>query len=435
MTNTAIYVDHISKMYLVGSANQRHDTLRDLLVDLAKWRPFRGDENRNESNRLWALKDISFEVKRGEVLGIIGRNGAGKSTLLKILSRITEPTEGRAVINGRVGSLLEVGTGFHPELTGRENVYLNGSLLGMYRNEIDRKFDEIVAFAEIEKFLETPVKRYSSGMYVRLAFAVAAHLEPEILFIDEVLAVGDLKFQKKCLGKMGEIANLGRTILFVSHNMNAVQRICSKSLLLDQGQIVSFGQTAKVVSDYYSQVASVAPVKQWIDLTTLPREGTGKARFTKVYLSSNESQFAYKPFPGGPLEIILDIFSIGTYSVSALAVSLWDDLGTMLINLDTLSLGKVINLVPGTNFVVFKIEKLNLNAGVYTFAFWLSDYPAEVYDSIKYCLNIEVIDQNAGNLGIPTEGTVICDFVVHQFRSNFHLHPSRSAMGPPKTLS
>ncbi|HET59761.1 MAG TPA: ABC transporter ATP-binding protein, partial [Chloroflexi bacterium] len=198
----------------------------------------------------WALKDVSFEVKRGEVVGVIGRNGAGKSTLLKILSRITEPTTGHAEIHGRVGSLLEVGTGFHPELTGRENIYLNGAILGMKRTEIARKFDEIVAFSEIEKFLDTPVKRYSSGMYVRLAFAVAAHLEPEILLVDEVLAVGDASFQKKCLGKMGDIAGEGRTVLFVSHNMAAVQSLCSKALLLVHGQIDAIGDVDSVIQGY-----------------------------------------------------------------------------------------------------------------------------------------------------------------------------------------
>ncbi len=383
------------------------------MVEVFK-KPFTRDGHKILTDQLWALKDITFEVTHGEVLGIIGRNGAGKSTLLKLLSRITEPTSGRAVINGRVGSLLEVGTGFHPELTGRENIYLNGSLLGMRRVEINRKFDEIVAFAEIEKFLDTPVKRYSSGMYVRLAFAVAAHLEPEILLIDEVLAVGDLDFQKKCLGKMGEVANIGRTVLFVSHNMNAIQRLCSKCLMLDQGQIVSFGQTENVVSNYYSKVTAIAPVDQWIDLTIFSREGTRKATFTRLFMSSGSQQHANKPYPGGSLEITLDILSTGAYSVSALAISLWNDLGTNLINADTLSQGKIIKLNPGSNLVSFKIESLNLNAGVYTLALWLADYPAEVFDSVKHCLNIEVVDPNVGSLGIPTEGTVICDFKVQQ---------------------
>jgi len=233
MTDIAIRVENLSKLYHIGRARQRHDTLRDALS--AAFRRPASRAARREDETLWALRDVSFEVQRGEVVGIIGRNGAGKSTLLKILSRITEPTSGRAEIHGRVGSLLEVGTGFHPELTGRENVYLNGAILGMHRTEIDRKFDEIVAFAEIEKFLDTPVKHYSSGMYVRLAFAVAAHLDPEILLVDEVLAVGDAAFQRKCLGKMDSVGKEGRTVLFVSHNMAAVTNLCDWGLLLDAG--------------------------------------------------------------------------------------------------------------------------------------------------------------------------------------------------------
>jgi len=209
-------------------------------------------DNSLQSTDLWALKDVSFEVKRGEVLGIIGRNGAGKSTLLKILSKITEPTSGRVVMRGRVGSLLEVGTGFHPELTGRENIFLNGAILGMRKKEIEHKFDEIVAFSEVEKFIDTPVKRYSSGMYVRLAFAVAAHLDPEILVVDEVLAVGDAAFQKKCLGKMGEVAHQGRTVLFVSHNMGMINSLCRSALLLERGRLELCGSVSKAISTYYS---------------------------------------------------------------------------------------------------------------------------------------------------------------------------------------
>jgi lipopolysaccharide transport system ATP-binding protein len=413
MSQVAIQASHLSKMYLIGRAQQRQDTLRDLLVDLAR-RPFRRDGQQDQADQLWALKDVSFEVMHGEVLGIIGRNGAGKSTLLKILSRITEPTQGRAVINGRVGSLLEVGTGFHPELTGRENIYLNGSLLGMRRAEIERKFDEIVAFAEIERFLDTPVKRYSSGMYVRLAFAVAAHLEPEILLIDEVLAVGDLEFQKKCLGKMGEVASFGRTVLFVSHNMNAVQRLCSKALMLDQGQIVSYGKTDKVVSDYYTQVAAVARVNQWNDLTHLPREGTGRAQFTRISFTSKNPAYDDRPYPNGPLEVDLEIASDGAYPVSSMAFTLYDALGTMLINTDTISQGTLIHLRPGLNRVRFKLERLNLTAGVYTLGLWMANPPAEVFDWIKYGLNVEVVDPETGSLGIRVKGAVLCDFSVQQ---------------------
>jgi lipopolysaccharide transport system ATP-binding protein len=259
MTDIAIRVDNLSKLYHLGARQQRPDTLRDALTGAFARRRRNGPtptDHRSpitdpgSPDDLWALKDVSFEVKRGEVVGIIGRNGAGKSTLLKILSRITEPTSGVAEIHGRVGSLLEVGTGFHPELTGRENIFLNGAILGMRRVEIQRSFDEIVAFAEIERFLDTPVKRYSSGMYVRLAFAVAAHLEPEILLVDEVLAVGDAAFQKKCLGKMGDVAQEGRTVLFVSHNLPATMSLCQSGLMLDHGRIGSSGYIHKVVSDY-----------------------------------------------------------------------------------------------------------------------------------------------------------------------------------------
>lgn len=246
-----ITVDGISKRYIIGK-KESYGSLRDEVMD-ALSSPFRRvfkGQKAEEDPEVWALRDISFNVFEGDVLGIIGRNGAGKSTLLKILSRITEPTEGRIEMHGRIASLLEVGTGFHPELTGRENIYMNGALLGMSSREIKAKFDEIVAFSEIEKFLDTPVKRYSSGMYVRLAFAVAAHLEPEILIVDEVLAVGDSSFQKKCLGKMGEVAKGGRTVLFVSHNLSAVSELCTKAVLLSKGMVDSVGKPDDVI-DYY----------------------------------------------------------------------------------------------------------------------------------------------------------------------------------------
>ena len=243
MSETIIKVENLSKRYVIGDQREKGDALRHALEAAVRnplqWFRARKEAVAKEHEEFWALKDVSFEVKRGDVVGIIGRNGAGKSTLLKILSRITEPTEGRVRIDGRVASLLEVGTGFHQELTGRENVFLNGAILGMQRAEIKQKFDEIVAFADVEKFLDTPVKRYSSGMYVRLAFAVAAHLEPEILIVDEVLAVGDAVFQKKCLGKMKDVAGHGRTVLFVSHNMAAIQQLCSRCVLLCKGTVAA----------------------------------------------------------------------------------------------------------------------------------------------------------------------------------------------------
>ncbi len=250
MGDIAIQVEHLSKQYTLGTSRYQHDTLRDQLTDGLKALFRRNGRPPSNKNTIWALKDVSFEVREGEVVGIIGRNGAGKSTLLKILSRITEPTSGYAKIHGRVGSLLEVGTGFHPELTGRENIYLNGAILGMRRVEIERKFDEIVAFAEVEKFIDMPVKHYSSGMYLRLAFAVAAHLESEILIIDEVLAVGDQAFQKKCLGKMDEVSHTGRTVLFVSHNMTAIEFLCDRCFLFDQGRLEVSGETGIITARY-----------------------------------------------------------------------------------------------------------------------------------------------------------------------------------------
>lgn len=268
MSNIAIKVENLSKRYRIGVREERHETLTGAVTDIAT-RPFKNFRRLTRLSRfsknghyaediIWAVKHVSFEVKKGEVLGIIGSNGAGKSTLLKILSRITQPTEGYARINGRVGSLLEVGTGFHSELTGRENVYLNGTILGMTRREIARKFDEIVDFSGVEKFIDTPVKRYSSGMKVRLAFAVAAHLEPEILIVDEVLAVGDAEFQRRCLGKMQAVATGGRTVLFVSHNMGAINQLCHSALLLENGEMQMRGDATEVVEAYLSKVTDNA---------------------------------------------------------------------------------------------------------------------------------------------------------------------------------
>ena len=270
MSNLAIRCEGLSKRYRIGASLERYKALRDVITDAAAapFRRLRGASRNGSGNHthvastqaivdngyIWALDDVSFEIKPGEVVGIIGRNGAGKSTLLKILSRITKPTSGRAAVYGRVGSLLEVGTGFHPELTGRENIFLNGAILGMRRSEINRKFDEIVAFAEVEKFIDTPVKHYSSGMYMRLAFGVAAHMETEVLIVDEVLAIGDAQFQKKCFQRMSEIGRHGRTILFVSHNMSAVRTICEQALIVDHGRLLARGEVNQTIDQYLAQV-------------------------------------------------------------------------------------------------------------------------------------------------------------------------------------
>jgi lipopolysaccharide transport system ATP-binding protein len=297
MGKVAIRVQGLSKQFRIGK-QERYRAFRDIVTE-AMLAPFRraagllrgnaaAAANLNET--IWALKDVAFEVKNGDVVGIIGRNGAGKSTLLKILSRITEPTEGQVDIYGRVGALLEVGTGFHPELTGRENIYLNGAILGMKREEIRRKFDEIVAFSEVEKFIDTPVKHYSSGMGLRLGFAVAAHLEPDILIVDEVLAVGDATFQKKCLGKMGEVAGEGRTVLFVSHNLDAVTRLCSRGVLLDQGRVIADGPTQQVVRSYLRSGLGTMAAREWQDNIKAP--GNDIARLRSVRVTTQTGQTA-----------------------------------------------------------------------------------------------------------------------------------------------
>jgi lipopolysaccharide transport system ATP-binding protein len=304
MSDIAIRVEKLSKLYKIGAAKYRHDTLRDQLAEGLRSlfrRNGRLSSAGSHDDFIWALKDVSFEVKRGEVTGIIGRNGAGKSTLLKILSRITEPTTGSADIYGRVGSLLEVGTGFHGELTGRENIYLNAAILGMSKAEIDRKFDDIVDFSGVEKFIDTPVKRYSSGMFVRLAFAVAAHLEPEILIVDEVLAVGDAAFQKKCLRKMEDVARTGRTVLFVSHNMAAVEHLCHTGIMLQDG-ILSFSGSSKEAVDFY--LRSVSGEEQIsnshsVDLTNVTSRRQGSRQLlNRLELFSDEGE----PL-NGPLRI------------------------------------------------------------------------------------------------------------------------------------
>jgi lipopolysaccharide transport system ATP-binding protein len=286
-----IRVMDVGKQYRIGSPQSSYVTLRETLASLAS-APLRrwARESSSVQETFWALQGVNFEVSPGEVVGIIGRNGAGKSTLLKLLSRITEPTTGRIELYGRIGSLLEVGTGFHPELSGRENIYLNGAILGMARAEITRKFDEIVAFAEVEKFIDTPVKHFSSGMYMRLAFAVAAHLEPEILLVDEVLAVGDGRFQRKCLDKMQDVGRQGRTVLFVSHNMSAITRLCPRTILLDAGQVNSDGQSSQVVGAYLSSGLGTTAVRVWPDLNTAP--GNDIVRLCAVRVCTEDGIFS-----------------------------------------------------------------------------------------------------------------------------------------------
>ena len=332
MSDSIISVENLSKLYLIGRQAEKGDGLRHVLERAVRspfgWMGSGKDGKQAKTKEFWALRDLHFQVKQGEVVGIIGRNGAGKSTLLKILSRITEPTQGRIRLRGRVASLLEVGTGFHPELTGRENIYLNGAILGMGRVEIKRKFDEIVAFAGLETFLDTPVKRYSSGMYVRLGFAVAAHLEPEILIVDEVLAVGDAEFQKKCLQKMGDVAHGGRTVLFVSHNMQAVTRLCPRCILLNEGRIKLDGSSAQVANAYLNSGVSTAATREWPDIATAP--GDEVARFRAVRVRSGEGEVIESTDARQPVGIELE-FEILTPGRKFLPhFALWNQDGTVL---------------------------------------------------------------------------------------------------------
>lgn len=307
MSESIISVENLSKCYKIGRQAAKGDGLRHVLENAVRapfnWLKPEARANRAKTEEFWAVKDLNLEIKRGEMMGIIGRNGAGKSTFLKLLSRITEPTTGSIRLRGRVASLLEVGTGFHPELTGRENIFLNGAILGMSRVEIKRKFDEIVAFAEIDRFLDTPVKRYSSGMYVRLAFAVAAHLEPEILIVDEVLAVGDAEFQKKCLGKMEDVSTKdGRTVLLVSHQMPAIQNLCTRCILMDRGRLIQQGGTDEIVNAYMTQGASLAAG----GLDNRPdRAGKGEVRVTSIDLRDESGNIIREAISGNDVYLSL----------------------------------------------------------------------------------------------------------------------------------
>lgn len=311
MEQPVVKIQNVSKKYRIGGLHPGYMTFREMIGDLFA-APLRRLRNGSDSHQeLWALSDVNLEVHQGEPIGIIGHNGAGKSTLLKILSRITKPTRGEVEIFGRIGSLLEVGTGFHPDLTGRENVYLNGAILGMRRAEIDRKFDEIVAFAELEKFIETPVKFYSSGMYVRLAFSVAAHLEPEILIMDEVLAVGDAAFQQKCLDKMHSIRQRGHTIFFVSHNMPAVTRLCKRVILLEGGRVKADGEPHSVVNQYITSSRKTGASREWVDGTNAPGDSVVRLRGVRVCNERGETTAAVDVRRPLRIEVTYDVLDAG----------------------------------------------------------------------------------------------------------------------------
>ena len=380
-----IRVANLGKKYLIRHQSRpRYETLRDTLAGGAKRLMQKTAASRREE--FWALRDVSFEVKPGDRLGIIGRNGAGKTTLLKILSRITEPSAGRVEIRGRVASLLEVGTGFHPELTGRENIFLNGAILGMRRREIVRKFDEIVSFAEVEQFLDTPVKRYSSGMYVRLAFAVAAHLEPEILLVDEVLAVGDAAFQKKCLGKMGDMNQKeGRTILFVSHNMPALQTLCRQGLLLEKGTIRFSGDVNEAISTYVAQndILSITPVASRED-----REGLGMVRIEAIEVKSN-----FGIATGHDLVVTASFRTIGKpVPINEFGMSIWSEHDIRLISLSTIMKGE-LSKIQDAGKVSCRIQQLPLVSGNYFLNFFVSSSNG-IEDYLVHALKFFVEDSN-----------------------------------------
>ena len=388
MSKPIISIDRISKAYYIGRAMDPHRTFREALAGIAhaplrRWREQAMPTAESEET-FWALRDVSFEVNRGEVLGLVGRNGAGKSTLLKVLSRITEPTEGRAVLRGRVASLLEVGTGFHPELTGRENIYLNGSILGMKRAEIDRKFDQIVAFSEIEQFLDTPVKRYSSGMYVRLAFAVAAHLEPEILIVDEVLAVGDAQFQKRCLGKMKEVAQGdGRTVIFVSHNVQAISTLTTRCVLLRKGKIAAQGPTAEVISRYLED--SNAPAE------SVYTAAASDSRPTITRVEVETSQPNNIQISGEPIKVIVEITTPRAINGARLSFHACNNLGEAMIYMWAHDSEIPICREAGVYRLVCTIPKLRLYYGNYTLRLHLKEYAGgREFDQIEGVCPFEV---------------------------------------------
>ena len=392
MSDVIIRVDGLGKQYRLG-ARGRYQTLRERINGLAAapWRWLRNggkrpsDENGSD-NRFWALKDISFNVRRGEAIGIIGRNGAGKSTLLKILSRVTEPTEGEADIHGRVGSLLEVGTGFHPELTGRENVYLNGTILGMRRAEIGRKFDEIVQFAEVEKFLDTPVKYYSSGMYTRLAFAVAAYLDPEILMVDEVLAVGDAQFQKKCLGKMGDVARGGRTVLFVSHQLGQIRAFCSRCVLLEGGRIVETGSAGRVIERYLSSGFRYADLD--VNLTN-GRRGVpvAGARLTRLIVNGGKPPTHAEPFE---LHFTYRADAFVDEAVVGFGFATLD--GLRLYSVDSDLADARFRFEAGSSGTVsLRLDHLPLQPGLYALDVGIRSGDLAPVDYLPGCIQIEVL--------------------------------------------
>ncbi len=411
MAEVVIRAEGLSKHYRLGRG-PKYKSLRESLSRLAS-HPL-SSLRRSARETIWALNDVSFCVSRGEVVGVIGRNGAGKSTLLKILSRITEPTLGRAEVTGRVGSLLEVGTGFHAELTGRENIYLNGAILGMRRAEIVRKFEEIVAFSEIDRFLDTQVKHYSSGMYLRLAFAVAAHMDPEIMLVDEVLAVGDAAFQKKCLGKMEQVAAAGRTVLFVSHNMASIVSLCSRAIRLDSGRLVDDGPAQEVVQHYLQSVAT----QEVVNLAERrDRDGDGSVRMTGVRIESRDPDGVIRPT--SRLRVSLDYHSEKPLVYAKFLVGVYDLGGKGAFLLDSEATGGLPETLPSTGTVVCETDPINLTPGRCSLNLAVTK-GAGMADYVQSACYLDVEPDDVFGTGkLPTRSWMLC--IV---RHSWHLQPT-----------
>ena len=389
MSNAAITVEHLSKKYRLGEMHT--NLLSERIGDF-----FRGRRRGEEEREFWALRDVTFAAAEGEVLGIMGRNGAGKSTLLKILSRLTAPTEGRAVCRGRLASLLEIGTGFHPELSGRENIYLNGTIMGMRRREIARRFDEIVAFAGVERFLDTPVKRYSSGMYVRLAFAVAAHIEADILVVDEVLAVGDVEFQKRCLGKMGEVARGGRTVLFVSHNLAVLRMLCTTGLFLDKGEVVAYGTAEECISLYESRYGEAAQTS-W-RLSEMPADK--KMAITHIRSELRGTQ------PRLTLDADITLASHAEHKPALVAIDITDSSGVPILQAIP-QYEPFLGQAP-EQVVHVSVDLPPLIPGRYLATFWVGSHPSETLDTVREAVAFEIHDS-------PTPGRTFPHTKDHGF--------------------
>jgi lipopolysaccharide transport system ATP-binding protein len=418
--SAVIKVEHLSKSYSIRHQGQSHYVaLRDVIAEKVKGtlhktkkivtnKPILKTPVKEE---FWALSDINFEVQQGDRIGIIGRNGAGKSTLLKVLSRITEPTNGRISINGRIASLLEVGTGFHPELTGRENIFLNGAVLGMHRAEIKTKFDEIVNFSGVEKFLDTPVKRYSSGMYVRLAFAVAAHLEPEILIVDEVLAVGDAEFQKKCLGKMQDVSQKGgRTVIFVSHNMAAIESLCQQVILLNAGKQIFKGLTREGISNYLNNSFYSSSLLSLADRAD--RTGNGKVKFMDFKILDDNNEYVDSLLSGNTYTFELKYKNVSKLAFKNVKVCLeiYDDRDSLVLFLRNDFTNDIIDINRDSGSIKCKIENLPLAMGTYYFALYISINDLETLDLIFNVKYTEVVGGNffgTGSQGLPNQCKIL----------------------------